>query len=133
MASSCTVALASNYSTRIANMDADISKRMNVYTTFKAYKMAAYYSKYSLASALYAIDTKYDQGRFIQKSYPGIPPAALYDNGINENFWKNNVVVDGTIKQCLGVSTCHYCEHAEFREKACCACGKESNCTLGLC
>jgi hypothetical protein len=141
MTSSCTVALTSNYSTQIANMDSDISKRMNVLVTMKTYKLAYFDSldanpNSSKKRDLTAINSKYNQGFYIQPSYPGIPHDALNANGIDGNFYRNNIVVDFTKQPCLGPRTCHYCQHASQAEKACCACssrGKASNCTLGTC
>lgn len=141
MTSSCTVALTSNYSTQIANMDSDISKRMNVLTAMKAYKIAYFDSVTSNPNSskkkdLDTIKLKYAQGYYIKPSYPGIPQEALNAIGIDGNFYRNNIVVNFEIQPCLGPGTCHYCQHASRAEKACCACvprGKASNCTLGTC
>jgi hypothetical protein len=141
MTSSCTVALTSNYSTQIANMDADISKRMNVLVTMKSYKIAYFDSldenpNSSKKRDLEAINSKYNQGFYIKQSYPGIPQEALNANGIDGNFYRNNIVVDFTKQSCLGKQVegaINYCQHSSPARKACCACssrGKAFDCTL---
>ncbi len=137
--SSCETALTSNYTTQIANLDADISKRMNVLTTMKAYKLAYYNTKKpgdSFQREKDAINSKYNQGFYIQSSYPGIPQEALNRNGIDGNFYRNNIVVDFKKESCLGKSVdgvTNYCQYVSQARKACCACsprGKAFDCTL---
>jgi hypothetical protein len=128
MTSSCTVALTANYSTQITNMNLEVSRLMDIYTTGKLYHVALVTSPPILEQNLNNIENVYNQGYKIQESYPGIPQSVLNENGIDGNFWKNNIVVDFAKQSCYGAGTCHYCQYETAAGKACCACGKNYNC-----
>ncbi len=128
---SCTTAILSNYGTRIANFDSDISKRMNILTTMKSFKIAYFNSKGpngSLVRDIQSINSKYDQGRYIQASYTDIPQDALQDNVINSDFFNNNIVIDGAIHKCDGGPAVYCADSGDMTDRRCCECGKNTGC-----
>ncbi len=124
---SCTVAVVSNYSIQIANMNADITKKMNMMTSMKAYKVAEYEKNSLISNATSRINATYSSGNKILRSYPGIPQSVLNSVGIQNsndvNFYNTNISLNGEKKSCSGNGGGVCCiSSSNILDNLCCAC-----------